>query len=78
MGLINWIKKSIRKNEVDSVSEMLQNTAVTAFQQRIYEYPRSYFLRKGPREIRVNTDTHRDFPFPYTTCEVIGWIQRGI
>ncbi len=78
MGLINWIKKSIRKNEVDSGSEMLRNAAVTAFRQRIYEYPRSYFLRKGPRENRVNTDTHRDFPFPYTTCEVVGWIQRGI
>lgn len=78
MGLINWIEKSIRKNEVDSVSEMFQNAAVIAFQQRIYEYPRSFFLRKGPREIRVNTRTRRDLPFPYTTCEVIGWIQRGI
>lgn len=78
MGLINWIKKSIRKNEVDSVSETLRNAAVAAFQQRIYEYPRSYFLRKGPREIRVNTSTHRDLPFQYNSCEVIGWIQRGI
>lgn len=74
MGLINWINKSIRKNEVDSVSETLRDAVVFVFQQRIYEYPRSYFLRKGPREIRVNTRTHKDLPFPYTTCEVIGWI----
>lgn len=76
MELINWIKTKIRKNEVDS--ETFQNVAVITFKQRIYEYPRSYFLRKGPREIRVNTRTHQDLPFPYTTCEVIGWVQRGI
>lgn len=76
MGLINWIKKSIRKNEVDSVSEMFQNAAVIAFQQRIYEYPRSYFLRKGPREIRVNTRSD-GLPFPSYEVKLTYWVQRG-
>lgn len=76
MKFLNYLKRKYSKIREPQLMS-LQDAAVNSFRDRIYQYPRVYFLRKGPK--RISTSVKIEYlPFPYYQVKVTGWIQRGI
>lgn len=78
MKFLNYLKRKYSKTREPQLMT-LQDAAVNSFRDRIYQYPRVYFLRKGPKRISTSVKIeNKDLPFPDYHVKVTGWIQRGI
>lgn len=78
MKFLNYLKRKYSKTREPQLMS-LQDAAVNSFRDRIYQYPRVYFLRKGPRRINTSVKNVNKFlPYPIYEVKVTSWIQRGI
>lgn len=76
MKFLNYLKRKYSKTREPQLMS-LQDAAVNSFRDRIYQYPRVYFLRKGPK--RISTSVKIEYlSFPGYQVKITGWIQRGI
>lgn len=72
MKFLNFLKRKYSKTKEMPVN--LTDAAVASFRDQIYRYPRIYFLRKGPSEIRVMTRKEGE----KRIVSIEAWKQRGI
>ena len=78
MKFLNYLKRKYSKTREPQLMS-LQDAAVNSFRDRIYQYPRVYFLRKGPKRISTYVKfENKDLPFLFYQVKITGWIQRGI
>lgn len=78
MKFLNYLKLKYSKTREPQLMS-LQDAAVNSFRDRIYQYHRVYFLRKGPKRISTSVKfENKDLPFPDYHVKITGWIQRGI
>ncbi len=73
MKFLNYLKRKYSKIREPQLMT-LQDAAVASFRDDVYRYPRVYFLRKGPSEIRVMTRKEGE----KRIVSIEAWKQRGI